>query len=88
MPMSEAPDYERIIIEEVAEVTGMETVTPEDSFLETGGDSLKAILLASAIEERLGIVIDLVDIVQSESFRKLSQLVAAAADESNPGPIG
>jgi acyl carrier protein len=87
--MSETPDYERIILDEVAEVTGVETVTPEDSFLEIGGDSLKAILLASAIEERLGIVVDLVDIVQSGSFRKLSLLVAAAAaGESNPEPIG
>ena len=85
--MSETPDYERFILDETAALTGVETVTPEDSFLEIGGDSLKAILLASAIEERFGIVVDLVDIVQSESFQRLSGLVAAAA-ESNPDRIG
>lgn len=86
--MSQAPDYERFILGEAAELTGMDTIMPEDNFLETGGDSLKAILLASAIEERFGVVVDLADIVQSESFRTLGLLVATAAGESDPESIG
>lgn len=85
--MTETSDYERFILDEVAALTGVETVAPEDCFLEIGGDSLKAILLASAIEERFDIAVDLVDIVSSESFRELSRLVAASAATSNPERI-
>jgi phthiocerol/phenolphthiocerol synthesis type-I polyketide synthase E len=73
------PDYEAFILHEVAELTGNPSVSLDDSFLQLGGDSLKAILLASAIEERFDIAIDIVDVFQSETFRELSQLVADVA---------
>lgn len=74
-----APDYEDFILHEVAELTGNPSASLDDSLLQLGGDSFKAILLASAIEERFDITIDIVDVFQSESFRELSQLVADMA---------
>ncbi|GLL02122.1 acyl carrier protein [Dactylosporangium matsuzakiense] len=80
--MNDTPDYERFILGEMAALTDAESVTPDDSFLELGGDSLKAILLASAIEERFDVAIDVIDVFQSESFRALSRLVADTAAAS------
>ncbi|MGB6164844.1 MAG: acyl carrier protein [Pseudonocardiaceae bacterium] len=73
-----AANFEQFILSEVAELTGEAAVSPGDSFLQLGGDSLKAILLASAIEERYDVAIDLLDVFQSESLRALSLLVAEA----------
>lgn len=45
-----------------AEVLGAESVSPEDDFFALGGDSLKATILAAAIEETLRVVVDPIDI--------------------------
>lgn len=82
-----AADYEGFILHEVAELTGNPSASLDDSLLQLGGDSLKAILLASAIEERFDIAIDIVDVFQSESFRELSQLVADLAGQTASEPL-
>ncbi|RKH31161.1 phosphopantetheine-binding protein [Corallococcus sicarius] len=64
------------------ELLGVEAVRPEDHFLEVGGNSLLATMLANRIEDDLGLQVGMVDL-----FNTLSA-VAAVCDrlmqESQP----
>lgn len=44
------------------ELLGADVVRPEDHFLEVGGNSLMATMLANRIEEELGIQLSMVDL--------------------------
>lgn len=57
------------------ELLGVESVRPEDHFLEVGGNSLMATMLANRIEKDLGIQLSMVDL-----FNTLEH-VAALCDE-------
>ncbi|MDQ3803381.1 MAG: phosphopantetheine-binding protein [Acidobacteriota bacterium] len=50
----------------VAEVLEIETVRPEDNFIELGGNSLLAVVLANSIEEEFGTRPDIMDIFSLE----------------------
>lgn len=72
-------DCERFVLGEVAELLGVPEVCPDDSFVGLHGDSLKAILLTTAIEDRFGVVIDVADAFAAESFRAFCAQIAQAA---------
>jgi acyl carrier protein len=44
------------------ELLGVEAVRPEDHFLEVGGNSLMATMLANRIEKELGVQLSMVDL--------------------------
>lgn len=76
-------EAERFILIEVAELLDVPQAGPDDSFLDLHGDSLKAILLTAAIEERFGIVIDVADVFSATSLRALAEQVAELAPEGS-----
>ncbi|MFB1483083.1 phosphopantetheine-binding protein [Corallococcus sp. RDP092CA] len=53
------------------ELLGVDSVRPEDHFLEVGGNSLLATLLANRIEDDLGLQVGMVDL-----FNTLSAVAA------------
>jgi amino acid adenylation domain-containing protein len=59
--------------EEVLEVEGVQA---EDDFFELGGDSLKAVLLFSLIEERFGVRLDLGVLASGATVARLAEAVA------------
>ncbi|GAA1706813.1 acyl carrier protein [Fodinicola feengrottensis] len=69
---------EEFVRTELAELTGEPDTAAAEAFLQLGGDSLRAELLAGAIEERYGISIDTVAILHAGSIRALAELVAAS----------
>jgi amino acid adenylation domain-containing protein len=60
--------------EEVLEVEGVQA---EDDFFELGGDSLKAVLVFSLIEERFGARLDLGVLASGATVAKLAEAIAA-----------
>jgi acyl carrier protein len=50
----------------VAEVLEIEAVRPQDNFIELGGNSLLAVVLANRLEEQFGIRPDIMDIFSLE----------------------
>jgi len=53
------------------ELLGVETVSPGDNFIEMGGNSLLATILATRLEEETGVAVDIQDIFQL-SFSELT----------------
>ncbi|NTX05004.1 hypothetical protein HUA74_12735 [Myxococcus sp. CA051A] len=58
------------------ELLGAEVVKPEDHFLEIGGNSLMATMLANRIEEELGIQLSMVDL-----FNTLEHVAAVCEEQ-------
>jgi phthiocerol/phenolphthiocerol synthesis type-I polyketide synthase E len=56
-----------------------EPVEPDDNFFDVGGTSLLAIELISAIRDRCGVTLPLIDLIGSPTPDGISQLVAACA---------
>jgi acyl carrier protein len=74
----DASNCEEFVLAQVAEIVGRTDVTPDDNFLELGGDSLRAILLATAVEERFGVTIELEQIFDARSLGDLGSLIGVA----------
>lgn len=55
-------DMERRLAGWWRELLGVEVVRPEDHFLELGGNSLMATVLANRIEKELGVELSMVDL--------------------------
>ncbi|WP_033287992.1 non-ribosomal peptide synthetase [Amycolatopsis jejuensis] len=73
----EATSWQREILDVVEEVLGLPDARPEDTWLRSGGDSLKALRLRFAIRERWGA--DLApSVVQRGTFADLASAVTAA----------
>ena len=53
------------------EVLGLQNVGPDDSFLDVGGNSLRAIQLLTLLRERLDATIELLDLFRSPTIRAL-----------------
>ncbi len=62
-PLEEAA---RAIYAAVADVLEIEAARPEDNFIELGGNSLLAVVLANHIEEQFGMRPDIMDIFSLE----------------------
>jgi amino acid adenylation domain-containing protein len=78
---------EGVVSEAWREVLGVAEVAPGDRFLESGGDSLKAIQLASRLSESLGIAVPLLAVFDHPTPRDLTAALAAAGGRSvTPGP--
>lgn len=58
------------------ELLGTDVVKPEDHFLEMGGNSLMATMLANRIEEELGVQLSMVDL-----FNTLEHVAAACEEQ-------
>jgi amino acid adenylation domain-containing protein len=64
-----------LIIESFKNVLGFDNVGLDEDFFALGGDSLKAISLASALHERIGIKINLKDIFEFTTPRNLANFL-------------
>lgn len=62
-----------------SKVLGVDEVGVDDTFLELGGDSLKAMLLRIALEADLGVQVGLAALAQSPTVRDLAQHIEDAA---------
>ncbi|GLY37887.1 non-ribosomal peptide synthetase [Amycolatopsis sp. NBRC 101858] len=80
-----ATRWEREVLDVVGDVLGLPDLHPGDTWLRSGGDSLKALRLRFAIRERWGA--DLApSVVQRGSFADLAGAVAAAERAAYPEP--
>ncbi|MEV6823873.1 amino acid adenylation domain-containing protein [Amycolatopsis sp. NPDC051102] len=81
----EATPWEREVLDVVSDVLDVPDARPLDSWLRSGGDSLKALRLRFAIRERWGA--DLApSVVQRGTFADLAAAVAAAGRAEYPEP--
>ncbi len=55
----------------VAEVIGIERVSPDANFFDLGGDSLSAAFLSLLLDERLGASVDVFTIYQAEDIHSV-----------------
>ncbi|WP_406130212.1 acyl carrier protein [Streptomyces canus] len=74
--------YTAFLLKELADIVGDDKISADSSFLDVGGDSLRAILLASAIEDEYGVVLDVVDVFEAQSLRDIGALIAAEAPKA------
>jgi len=57
----------------VGEVLEVESVRPKDNFIELGGNSLLAVVLANRLEEEFGVRPDIMDIFSLELHELVTQ---------------
>jgi acyl carrier protein len=69
------------------ELLGLDAVAPTDHFLQLGGDSVRATMLANRIEDELGVRPSVVELFTTlaEVARHCEVLLAEAAEESPEG---
>ncbi len=79
MPSIDEATCTAFVVKELSEIVGDTTVNADSSFRQAGGDSLRAILLASAIEEEYETEIDVLDVFEAASLRGLGALIADQA---------
>jgi amino acid adenylation domain-containing protein len=80
-----ATPWEREVLDVVADVLGIPDARPGDTWLRSGGDSLKALRLRFAVRERWGA--DLApSVVQRGTFADLAAAVSAAGRAAYPAP--
>ncbi len=60
------------------------TFSPDDNFLDLGGDSIALIMMVQAVEERLGVSIPMSDVYQSPTIRHLAQLAEQSSSPRMP----
>lgn len=72
---------ERIVIESYQAVLGFDTIDRDQDFFALGGDSLKAISLASAISHQLNVKVDIKDIFQHSSSSALARYLDGASQK-------
>lgn len=78
-------DIERLLAEAMAEILEIDAVTADDNFIELGGNSLLATMLANRVEEELGIRPSMMDAF-SCTVAELAQVIAEeleSGDESS-----
>ncbi|MEV6627854.1 amino acid adenylation domain-containing protein, partial [Amycolatopsis sp. NPDC051114] len=81
----DATPWEREVLDVVSDVLGIPDLRPGDTWLRSGGDSLKALRLRFAIRERRGV--DLApSVVQRGTFADLAAAVSAAGQAAYPEP--
>lgn len=81
----DVPQCLGFILAQTAELTGQPTPSPEDAFVAAGGDSFAAIMLTAAIEDRFGLLIDILDVFQAASLTGLAEVVVGRqADAALP----
>jgi acyl carrier protein len=73
MTVDEVAGLMRILLED-------DEVEPDDNFFDVGGTSLLAIELISAIKDRAGVSLPLIDVIRNPSPEGISRLVATCAD--------
>lgn len=76
MDNADRTTVENLILEQVSKILKCGTVGPQDHFLDLGGDSLAAPVLAGRIEAAFGFRPELEDIF-TQPFGELAQLVVA-----------
>ncbi|WP_150275297.1 non-ribosomal peptide synthetase [Paenibacillus tepidiphilus] len=64
-----------------SEVLHRETVLADDHFFECGGHSLRAMVLLSRIQERMGVELTLQELFAAPTIRLLAERIAAASPE-------
>uniref|UniRef100_I5AX01 Amino acid adenylation enzyme/thioester reductase family protein n=1 Tax=Eubacterium cellulosolvens (strain ATCC 43171 / JCM 9499 / 6) TaxID=633697 RepID=I5AX01_EUBC6 len=69
------------------EILGIAVVSPEDSFISLGGDSLSAVKTASEITSRLQVEITLGDVYEHPTLEGLSSLIDTKLGEEECGEI-
>ena len=69
-------NLDKIIIDELKEILGIDNISIKDSFFGIGGDSLNAITLCTHLANKLGISISVKDIFENPIIENLSDLVA------------
>ncbi|HIW62948.1 MAG TPA: hypothetical protein H9881_10870 [Candidatus Stackebrandtia excrementipullorum] len=69
------------ILSIVEDVLGMDSLTPEDSFLALGGSSLAAIKIQVEVRRNLGVEVDMVDILGAET---LAEFYSAVVEGQTP----
>ncbi len=52
-----------------------DAAAPDDDFVAEGGTSIGAVHLAAAIQEKLGVAIDAIEILERGTFGQISELV-------------
>jgi acyl carrier protein len=73
------------------EILGVDQIDAEDDFFSLGGDSINGIELMCMVEQRWGVTLDQVEIVEEPTFGGFTRLVQAAvlglpASERNVAP--
>jgi acyl carrier protein len=61
------------------EVVGVDEITPDDNFFDIGGNSFLAIELISAVMDRSGVRLSLLDFVRDPTADGISQLIKDVA---------
>lgn len=69
---------EQVVLAIWAAELGINDITPDEDFFDLGGHSLKAVVIASEVERRLGVPVPLRDFYQHSTVRGHAQLVVAA----------
>jgi phthiocerol/phenolphthiocerol synthesis type-I polyketide synthase E len=57
------------------EQLGTDPATADDDFVASGGTSIGAVHLAAAIQERIGVAVDAIEILERGTFGRISELV-------------
>ncbi len=82
-----ANELEEILAGIYGRVLGVERVGADDSFFDLGGDSLSAMRVIAAINDRLGTELAVRTLFHAPSVASLSQQVGTAASETEVVPI-
>lgn len=77
-------DLEKSLVEVWSQVLGVDEIGIDDAFLALGGDSLRAMLLRSALENRLGRPVPLATLFESSTIRVLARELERAASDTAP----
>ena len=65
-----------------SEVLQCDDVDGESNFFDQGGTSIAAVYLAAAVQERLGVGLDAVEVVFNPTFSDLAALLAERLEET------
>lgn len=76
-------DTDKILINLLKDMIGIENISIEDSFFELGGDSLTAINLCTKIYSRFNVQLFVKDILENPIIKDLSDLIANSGNLSN-----
>ena len=68
-------ELQGLLMSLVSDITGYPAVTLDSKFMEVGGDSLKVMSFLSQIKSRFSVSLQLSDLLENQSVRKLSALI-------------
>jgi phthiocerol/phenolphthiocerol synthesis type-I polyketide synthase E len=78
-PRSPRQDAEQVVRDVLSEQLGVDDVGPDDGFFELGGNSLAAIQIVRAVNDRLGGRLTVADLFEAGTPARLAPLVVPAA---------